>query len=120
MVGPGVELIVAAVTDGIVPALVLGLGGIWTELLDDVAIVPLSASAPRIEAALGSLRGLPVLLGGRGGTSADVAAAARLAERIGELLLGQGLSLIECNPVLVGAAGQGAVALDAAIRLPEA
>ena len=40
----------------------MGLGGIWTELLDDVAIVPLPASAVRIEAALRSLRGLPVLL----------------------------------------------------------
>ncbi|HEY1567844.1 MAG TPA: acetate--CoA ligase family protein, partial [Solirubrobacteraceae bacterium] len=41
MAPPGVELIVAAHTDGIVPALVVGLGGIWTELLRDVAVVPL-------------------------------------------------------------------------------
>ena len=43
MAPPGVELIVAAHDDGVVPALVLGLGGIWTELLDDVAVVPLPA-----------------------------------------------------------------------------
>ena len=98
------------------PALVLGLGGIWTELLDDAAIVPLPASAARIEAALGGLRGAPVLLGGRGGAGADVGAAARLAERIGELLISGGLDLVECNPVLVGAAGEGAVVLDASIR----
>ena len=53
MAEPGVELIVAARTDGIVPALVLGLGGIWTELLDDVAIVPLPADAARIETGAG-------------------------------------------------------------------
>ena len=41
MAAPGVELIVAARRDAVVPALVVGLGGIWTELLDDVAIVPL-------------------------------------------------------------------------------
>ena len=43
MVPPGVELLVAARADAVVPALVVGLGGIWTEALDDVAIVPLPA-----------------------------------------------------------------------------
>jgi acetate---CoA ligase (ADP-forming) len=112
----GVELIVAARTNGIVPALVLGLGGIWTELLDDVVIVPLPADADRIELALGSLRGAPLLLGARGGTRADLGAAARLAQRIGELLVTLGLETVECNPVLVGPAGEGAVAVDAAVR----
>jgi acyl-CoA synthetase (NDP forming) len=111
----GVELIVAARTDGIVPALVLGLGGIWTELLDDVVIVPLPAEADRIERALGSLRGAPRLLGGRGGPGADLGAAARLAQRIGELLVTLQLETVECNPVLVGPAGDGAVAVDAAV-----
>ena len=45
MAAPGVELIVAARADAVVPALVIGLGGIWTEVLDDVAIVPLPAGA---------------------------------------------------------------------------
>lgn len=118
MAAPGIELIVAARTDGVVPALVLGLGGIWTELLDDVAIVPLPASAGRIELALRGLRGAPLLLGGRGRQPADIGAAARLAEAVGELLVQHSLALVECNPVLVGA--QGAVAVDASIRLGEA
>ena len=67
MAPPGVELIVAAHTDGVVPALVVGLGGIWTELLDDVAVIPLPADAARIERAIATLRGAPLLLGGRGG-----------------------------------------------------
>jgi acetyl-CoA synthetase len=116
MVAAGVELIVAARTDGIVPALILGLGGIWTELLDDVAIVALPADARRIEVALGGLRGAPVLLGGRGAEAADIAAAARLAAGIGELLLADGLELVECNPVVVGPGGGGAVAVDATVR----
>ena len=45
----GVELIVAARTDAVVPALVIGLGGIWTEALDDVAVIPLPASPARVE-----------------------------------------------------------------------
>ena len=51
MAAPGVELIVAARADAVVPALVVGLGGVWTEVLDDVAIVPLPADAARIERA---------------------------------------------------------------------
>ena len=49
MVKPGLELFVAARADGVVPALVVGLGGIWTESLDDVAIVPLPADRERVE-----------------------------------------------------------------------
>ncbi len=116
MAPPGVELIVAAHTDGIVPALLVGLGGIWTELLQDVAVVPLPADAPRIERAIATLRGAPLLLGGRGRPGADVPAAARLAAQVGALLLDRGLATVECNPVLVGEPGAGAVAVDAAIR----
>ncbi len=117
MAAPGLELMVAVRTDAIVPALVLGLGGIWTELLDDVAIVPLPADAARIELALRSLRGAPMLVGGRGRPSVDLAAAARIAQQIAGVLLERSLAEIECNPVLVGAPGHGAVAVDASIRL---
>ena len=84
---PGVELLVSARRDAVVPALVVGLGGVWTEILDDVAVVPLPATPERVEAALLSLRGAPLLTGARGGTPLDVAAAARLAAAVGDLLL---------------------------------
>jgi hypothetical protein len=113
MAAPGVELLVSARTDAIVPALVLGLGGIWTEVLDDVAIVPLPADAKRIERAR-SLRGAAVLESARGTGPVDVGAAARLAQRAGELLVVQSLELIELNPVLVSRTG--AVAVDASVR----
>lgn len=113
---PAVELIVAARRDGVVPALTLGLGGIWTELLNDVAVVPLPADADRVERALRSLRGARVLDGGRGRTALDIAAAAELAARIGEVLLEAELGLIECNPVLVKT--DGALVLDALALRP--
>ena len=119
MAPPGVELIVAAHTEGIVPALIIGLGGIWTELLRDVAVIPLPADAARIERAVATLRGAPLLLGGRGGAGGsvtDVPAAARLAAQVGAVLLEQGLATVECNPVLVAEPNAGAVAVDAAIR----
>jgi acetate---CoA ligase (ADP-forming) len=114
MAPPGVELVVAARSNGLVPVLVLGLGGVWTEALDDVALVPLPATPARVERALLSLRGAPLLTGARGRPAVDVAAAARLAAGAGDLLLAAGLDLLELNPVI--AHEQGAVAVDALAR----
>jgi acetyl-CoA synthetase len=109
-----VELLVAARRDAVVPALVIGLGGTWAELLDDAAVIPLPASADRIVAAIRGLRGAPLLCGGRGRPELDVEAAARVAAAAGAALLDRGLELVELNPVLVGR--HGALALDAVAR----
>ncbi|MBA3407704.1 MAG: acetate--CoA ligase family protein [Solirubrobacterales bacterium] len=114
MAAPGVELLVAARRDAVVPALVIGLGGVWTELLDDIAIVPLPASAARVETALRSLRGAGVLAGARGGPAVDIGALGALAAAAGDLLLSEGLELLELNPVIATPAG--AVAVDAVAR----
>jgi acetate---CoA ligase (ADP-forming) len=111
MVEPGAELLVAARSDAVVPALVVGLGGIWTEALDDLAIIPLPADSRRVEAAIRSLRGASILTGGRGGEPLDLGAAAAAAARVGELLVEHGLELLELNPVVVHR--EGCVALDA-------
>ena len=102
MARPGAELIVSVRWDAVVPALVIGLGGGYAEVLDDVAIVPLPADPARVERAIRQLKGAALL-----GT-ADLPAAARLATRLTEL---HGLELIECNPVLVH--NEGAVVVDA-------
>lgn len=116
MAPPGAELLVAARAGAVVPALVIGIGGIWTELLDRVAIIPLPADAERIESALRGASFAPLLTGLRGTRPADLSAAAQLAERTGELLLEQGLVEIELNPVLVWE--RGAIAVDAIARRP--
>jgi acetyl-CoA synthetase len=110
----GIELIVAARTDAVVPALVIGLGGIWTETLGDVAVIPLPASPARVETALDGLRGAALLHGGRGMPEADIASIAIAASRIGELLFEEGLSLIEVNPLIASPAG--VIAADAVAR----
>jgi hypothetical protein len=114
MANPGIELFVAARRDAVVPALVVGLGGIWTELLGDVAVVPLPAPPARVEAALRSLRAAGVLTGARGRMPVDLAALARLAAAAGELLLSEPLVLLELNPVI--ATPDGAIAVDALAR----
>jgi hypothetical protein len=115
MAPPGVELLIAARADAVVPALAIGLGGIWTEALDDVAIVPLPADAERVEEAILSLRGAAALAGGPGRT-VDLPAAAALAAALGSLLLESGLDLLELNPVVVHP--KGCVAVDALGRRP--
>jgi len=114
MVEPGLEVIVAARGDAVVPSLVIGLGGVWAEALDDVSIVPLPATPERVEQAIGGLWAAPLLTGARGRAELDVAALARLAAGVGDLLLDEGLELIELNPVVVHE--RGCVALDAVAR----
>jgi acetyl-CoA synthetase len=114
MASPGVELLVAARADAVVPALVVGLGGIWTEAFADVAIVPLPAAPERVEAALRGLRGAALLTGGRGTEPIDLAAVAQAAVRVGELLLDEGLELVELNPLIARA--DGCMAVDALAR----
>jgi acyl-CoA synthetase (NDP forming) len=114
MAGEGVELIFAARRDGVVPALLVGIGGIWAEALDDVAIVPLPASPARVEWALRSLRAAPLLTGGRGRPAVDLGAAARFGSRLGELALEHCLDLLEVNPAL--ASPRGCLALDAVAK----
>jgi acetyl-CoA synthetase len=116
MIEPGAELLVAARADAVVPALVIGLGGIWTEALDDVAVVPLPATGDRVSLAIRSLRGSAILAGARGHEPVDIDAAATLAARVGSLLLESRLELLELNPVAVDA--RGCVVLDALARAP--
>ena len=107
----GAELLVAARSDGIVPALVVGLGGIWAEALNEAVVIPLPAAAERVERELRSLRGIEAVTGGRGTDPLHLAAAAEVAAATGAALLDHGLSLLELNPVLLGRSG--AVAVDA-------
>jgi hypothetical protein len=110
MAPPGAELLVAVRADTLVPVLVIGLGGVWAETLDDVAVLALPVTAAAVEAALRGLRGARVLTGGRGEPLA-VGAAARLAVGACEVAITHRLVLLELNPVIVTPAG--AVAVDA-------
>lgn len=114
MAATGVEVIVAARADAVVPALVVGIGGVWIELLDDVAVIPLPADEADVLAALHGLRAASLLTGGRGGEPVDLAGLAGLAAATGQALLAERLSLVELNPVI--ATPDGAVAVDAVIR----
>ncbi len=52
----GIEVLLAIRRDGLVPVLVVGAGGVHTEALDDVAVIPLPAGEDRVAEALRTLR----------------------------------------------------------------
>ena len=112
MADPGVELLISARADAVVPALTVALGGVWAEALSDAAVVPLPAGRERVEAALLSLRGARLLSSSAG--DAGLRAAAEFGARVGEVLMDLRLELIELNPVLIRA--EGCVAVDALVR----
>ena len=116
-VDAGVELIVGSVRDPKFGAVVMvGLGGIFTEVLGDTAsaIAPVSVGAARD--LLLSLQGAPVLLGARGRTPVDLDALAEVVARVSRLAAAHPeLVELELNPVLADPAG--VLALDARVVL---
>jgi acyl-CoA synthetase (NDP forming) len=113
----GIELMVGAKRDpGWGAVLLLGLGGIWVEALGDIQVLPASATAAEIVAALGKLRAAKLLAGVRGAPPADVEAVAQVVLAIGRLMQAiPEIVEIDINPLMVHAKGYGATALDALI-----
>jgi acetyl-CoA synthetase len=99
--------------------LVLGAGGVLTELLrDTVSLLP-PFTATAIESALKRLKVGKLLTGYRGRPPADIAALVETAlacTRYAEANVDK-LQEIDINPVIVRPAGRGAVAVDALIRI---
>lgn len=116
MVSPGVEMLVSVYRDSDFGAVLLvGAGGITTELTMDVQLRLLPTTDGAIEEMLTHLRVDPLLRGYRGAPPADVPALVTL---IGALaawyLTSPDATGIELNPVIVGPEGQGATAVDIA------
>nr|WP_245478008.1 acetate--CoA ligase family protein [Bradyrhizobium guangxiense] len=119
LVGPmakkGVEIIVGTMTDETFgPMVMVGLGGITTELFRDVVYRPAPVSAEEAGAMLAGLKAAPLLNGFRGAAKADVAALAQLIADISVLAARQ-IAEIELNPVLVHGEGQGVTIVDALV-----
>ncbi|HEX5503554.1 MAG TPA: acetate--CoA ligase family protein [Thermomicrobiales bacterium] len=110
-----VELIVGGRNDPTFgPVVVAGLGGVLAEALGDVATRLAPVDAAEARAMLGALRGAALLGPFRGWPPVDVAAVAEVIARVSELLLElPEVRELDLNPVLVGAAGAGCVAVDA-------
>jgi acyl-CoA synthetase (NDP forming) len=116
----GVEMIAGLVTDPqFGPFVLLGVGGVAAELLDDVALRPAPVEEHEVAEMIAELRGRRLLDGFRGAPAADVGAlAATVAalSRLGADYAGQ-IAEMDLNPILVRPLGSGAVVPDALVVL---
>jgi succinyl-CoA synthetase beta subunit len=87
-------------------------GGIYTEVLRDTAVALAPVTTAQAETMIRSLRLAPVLLGARGRSAVDIAAAGAALSALSRVAAAHPeLAEIEVNPLLVTPAGT--VALDA-------
>ena len=114
MAPPGHELIVGMRRDPqFGPLLMFGLGGIYVELLKDVAFRVAPFSRAETLAMIGETHAGKLLAGLRGQPPADIDAVAEVIERVARLALDQPrIQEIDVNPLVVYPAGQGALAVD--------
>ena len=121
MAPAGQEVVVGGVRDPrFGPMIMVGLGGVFVEIMADVAfrICPITQDDAR--QMLGELRGAPLLSGARGGTPVSVDAIVDVLLRMGGadgllLDLAGDVQETDINPLIVSEAG--AVAVDARILL---
>jgi len=111
MADPGVELIVGLRRDASFgPAVVVGLGGLLTEVLDDVAIRLAPVDHATALTMLAELRGAQILDGVRGARPVDRGAVAELI--VGLARLGEArpdIVEVDLNPVIASATSARAV-----------
>jgi acyl-CoA synthetase (NDP forming) len=100
------------------PVVLVGDGGKYIEALGDIALLLPPFDAEDVLDALGGLRIAPILDGVRGEPPLDLAPVCAMALRLGQLMLAASgkIASIDVNPVIVGAAGEPAVVVDALVE----
>jgi len=120
MVTGGTEMVVGLHHDPqFGPVVMVGLGGIFVEVLEDVAFGAVPLTRGDAEDMLASLRGARILDGVRGRPRADRAALVDVLLAVSRLgaEAGGAIAELDLNPVVVLPEGRGAVALDALVVL---
>ena len=116
------ELILGSRTDPVFgPVVMVGLGGIFAEILQDTAVQMAPVTEAQAMAMLQSLKAFAVLNGARGRPRADLQAAARVIAALSRFAAAHAdkVAEIDVNPLLVKTEGEGAVTLDA-LLIPRA
>jgi acetate---CoA ligase (ADP-forming) len=123
MVPRGHELLLGAVSDDQFGRMVVvGFGGVYVEVLGDIAARLAPVTVGEARAMLAELKMAPVLRGVRGAAPVDIDALAQTISQFSTMAAGvPELTEVEINPLVVDA--KGAVAVDARatfVRSPEA
>jgi acyl-CoA synthetase (NDP forming) len=117
-VGGGVEMIAGVkVDEQFGPFVMLGLGGIATELLKDIVLRPAPVSPNDVREMVGELRGSALLHGFRGGDMMDVSALAAAVSALSEFAADHAtqISEVDLNPIIVLPVGRGVRVVDVVI-----
>jgi acetate---CoA ligase (ADP-forming) len=115
-VSDGVETVVGVSQDPLFgPVVMVGLGGVFVEVLGDVTFRVPPFRRDEAESMLRELRGFPLLEGVRGAKPSDVGALVDVIMRVQRLAmeLADGVRELDINPLIVRP--RGAVALDALV-----
>ena len=114
-VGPGVELLLGARRDEVFgPVVVLGSGGVLTEVVQDVSVRLAPVADEEFDEMLTEGARPRLLAGPRGMPAVDRAALVALIRRVGDLIAGErDVREIDINPVI--ARGTDLVAVDALV-----
>lgn len=114
----GVEIIVGTMQDATFgPMVMVGFGGVTTELFKDVIYRPAPVGVEEAVTMLNELKAAPLLHGFRGAPKADVGALTTLIAQISQLAAWHRdeIAEIEINPVLVHPEGDGTTIVDALV-----
>lgn len=115
----GRETILGGKRDAVFGAVVLfGLGGVFVEILGDVALRVAPIGPEEARRMVGGIKGARLLGGVRGEAPYDRAVLEDLLVRVSQMLIDlPSVSEIDINPVMVFEEGRGAQALDARVIL---
>ncbi len=113
MVPPGVEVIIGTTTDPQFGSVIMmGIGGIFTELLEDIVFGLIPISEKDGWRMLKSLRGYPLLTGFRGQQKRNLESVVKILIGVSDLVWEKKeIYEIDLNPVIVGS--KGSVVVDA-------
>jgi acetyltransferase len=119
MVRKGREVLVGVTRDPqFGPLIGVGMGGIYVEVLKDIAFRLAPLSTQEVREQLRSIRTYPLLAGVRGEPPADIAAIEETVLRVNQLVTDfPEIVEMDINPLVVHNEGEGAIVLDARIIL---
>ncbi|MDX3907054.1 MAG: acetate--CoA ligase family protein [Pigmentiphaga sp.] len=118
MAAPGVEMILGVQRDPVFgPVVLVGLGGIYVEVFDDVALRIAPVDERTARQMIRELKAFPLLAGARGRPRADLDALVDAIVRLSVFadVHADCVESIDINPFRVFEAGRGAAALDAVL-----
>jgi acetyl coenzyme A synthetase (ADP forming)-like protein len=119
MVRGGREVILGAFRDPqFGPVMMFGLGGVYVEVLKDVAFRVLPISDREAADMVRSIRGFPLLSGVRGEQGVDLDNLEQAILKVGRLMCDQPLvDALDINPFIVRGARESSLAVDVRVRL---